>query len=160
MTIQSPPPVPSDLPSTRITHWDVSDPFDEAQLVDKTSLAKSWTGALQWHTIDSDERGITDFARVAAHGKGSNTVIARTIVHATQSGVRQFKFGFSDRARIYFNGNLLYSGSDVYMSRDYRFLGTIGLFDAVYLPVHKGDNELMIAVSEDFGGWGLEADLN
>jgi hypothetical protein len=32
-------------------------------------------------------------------------------------------------------------------------LGTIGLFDAVYLPLRKGKNTLLLAVSEDFGGW-------
>jgi hypothetical protein len=27
------------------------------------------------------------------------------------------------------------------------------LFDAVYLNLKKGSNELLMAVSEDFGGW-------
>lgn len=41
--------------------------------------------------------------------------------------------------------------------RDYRFLGTIGLFDEVYLPLKKGENELWLAVTESFGGWGIKA---
>ena len=45
------------------------------------------------------------------------------------------------------------------MSRDYRFLGTIGYFDAVYLQLKKGRNDLWIAVSENFGGWGIKAKL-
>ncbi|MCH8059016.1 MAG: hypothetical protein IIA11_01020 [Proteobacteria bacterium] len=49
---------------------------------------------------------------------------------------------------------LLYSkGNNAYQSRDYRYLGTIGLFDAIMLPLAVGDNELWIAVSEAFGGW-------
>jgi hypothetical protein len=52
---------------------------------------------------------------------------------------------------------LIYGGSDVYTSRDYRFLGTIGLFDELYLPLKKGDNELWFAVTENFGGWGVKA---
>jgi hypothetical protein len=51
---------------------------------------------------------------------------------------------------------LLYDGQDVFLSRDYRFLGTIGYFDDVYLDLKKGKNELWIAVSENFGGWGLK----
>lgn len=31
--------------------------------------------------------------------------------------------------------------------------GTIGLFDSVYLPLRKGENTVLIAVSESFGGW-------
>jgi sugar lactone lactonase YvrE len=43
----------------------------------------------------------------------------------------------------------------MYQQRDPSFLGIIGLFDAVYLPLKQGDNELMLAVFESFGGWGF-----
>jgi hypothetical protein len=36
-------------------------------------------------------------------------------------------------------------------------MGTIGLFDEVYLPLKKGHNELWLAVTETFGGWGVTA---
>ncbi len=29
--------------------------------------------------------------------------------------------------------------------------------DAVYLPLQRGENELVVAVAESFGGWGLIA---
>jgi len=32
--------------------------------------------------------------------------------------------------------------------------------DAVYLPLRPGENELLFAVAEAFGGWGLEARLD
>jgi hypothetical protein len=43
------------------------------------------------------------------------------------------------------------------MSRDYRFLGTIGFYDKLFLPLKKGDNELWFVTSENFGGWGVKA---
>jgi len=55
---------------------------------------------------------------------------------------------------------LLYAGSNTFKSRDYRFYGTIGLWDDVYLDLKKGTNRVVIAVSEDFGGWGVEARLS
>jgi len=64
-------------------------------------------------------------------------------------------FGYSDPVRAYFNDRLVYSGDNGYQTRDYRYLGTIGLFDEVWLPLERGDNELWFAVSEDFGGWGI-----
>jgi hypothetical protein len=76
-------------------------------------------------------------------------------VHAARPQTRRFTFGYSDRARVYLNGTLLYKGDNGYLSRDYRYLGTIGLFDSIALPLKGGDNELWIAVSEDFGGWGI-----
>ena len=65
--------------------------------------------------------------------------------------------GFSDRAVVYLNGRALYRGDDTYRSRDYRFLGSIGWYDTVYLPLVEGANDLLIAVSESFGGWGIQA---
>ncbi len=67
------------------------------------------------------------------------------------------ELGFSDRAVVYLNGQALYRGDDTYRSRDYRFLGSIGYWDALYLPLTRGENELVVAVSEDFGGWGVQA---
>ena len=61
--------------------------------------------------------------------------------------------------RVYLGDRLLYSGTNLYQSRDYRYLGTIGLFDSVYLPLKKGRNNLWFAVSERFGGWGIIAAL-
>ncbi len=58
---------------------------------------------------------------------------------------------------MYLNGRALYRGDDTYRSRDYRFLGSIGYYDTLYLPLAEEDNELVAAVSEDFGGWGVQA---
>jgi hypothetical protein len=44
-------------------------------------------------------------------------------------------------------------------SRDRSFLGTVGLFDELILPLKRGDNELQFAVSEGFGGWAVVAQL-
>ena len=35
---------------------------------------------------------------------------------------------------------VVYAGDNRYRSRDYRYLGTIGYFDQVYLPLAAGDN--------------------
>ena len=58
---------------------------------------------------------------------------------------------------MFLNGRQLYRGDDTYRSRDYRFLGSIGYYDTLFLPLLEGENELVVAVSEDFGGWGVQA---
>jgi len=79
-------------------------------------------------------------------------------VVAERDGVRRLDFGFSDRVRVFLNRRLLYWGNDAQVSRDYRFLGSIGYFDALYLPLARGENEVILAVSEDNrGGWGVQA---
>ena len=60
---------------------------------------------------------------------------------------------------MFFNDKLFYSGNNTYRTRDYRYLGSIGYFDEVYLPLKAGRNEIIMAVSESFGGWGIMAKL-
>jgi hypothetical protein len=61
---------------------------------------------------------------------------------------------------VYLNGQPIFAGRDDYRSRDYRFLGSIGYWDTLFLPLVEGNNELIVAVSESFGGWGLMARLH
>ena len=80
-----------------------------------------------------------------------------SITVSDKAQVKPLQFGFSDSVKVYFNGQLIYGGNDLFRSRDYRFLGTIGYYDTLYLPLLNGKNELIMAVSEKFGGWGVQA---
>lgn len=44
-----------------------------------------------------------------------------------------------------------------FQSRDARFLGTIGYFDALALPLHEGWSTVWFVVIENCGGWGVQA---
>jgi hypothetical protein len=104
-----------------------------------------------------EQNGTANLARVQGVAEGRDTVFARLVVRSQREQVKRVRFGFSDEVRVYFNDRLLYGGGDVYQSRDYRFLGTIGLYDELYLPLRRGENELWLAVTENFGGWGVTA---
>jgi hypothetical protein len=82
------------------------------------------------------------------------------VLHSDRERTKRLDFGFSDRVRVYLDRRLLYAGDDRYRSRDYRFLGSIGYFDSLYLPLKAGPNELILAVTEEFGGWGVQARLD
>ena len=153
-----PQPYPPLQPGT-VTTWQVSTAFDEATIVDKPLLSAVNTRSLGWQTLPTDGRGVADLSKLAGTKQGANTVFAKLVVESDKVQVKKLSFGFSDRVRVYCNGKLLYSGEDVFQSRDYRFLGTIGYWDAVYLDLKKGKNEVWIAVSEDYGGWGVMAKL-
>jgi hypothetical protein len=86
-------------------------------------------------------------------------VFAATTLHADEARRVLLRFGFSDRVRVYLNGRPVYRGNDAFQTRDYIFLGTVGLFDELILPLKRGDNELWFAVSENFGGWAVVAQL-
>ena len=122
-----------------------------------TSAPSTATRALTWTPLPAEASGVANLARLHGVDETKNTVFARVTVTSDRAQVRKLRFGFSDRVRVYLDGRLLYAGDDGYTSRDYRFLGTIGTFDELYLPLEAGENELWFALSEDFGGWGLLA---
>ena len=109
----------------------------------------------EWTPLEADDNGITNLAKVHGIAEGADTVFARTMVSSDEAKTARLRFGYSDSAIVFVNGKRVYSGDNTYMSRDYRYLGTIGLFDSVTLPLQAGDNEICIAVTEAFGGWGL-----
>lgn len=155
--LKSKPKATEPTPAGTVMSWLVSTAFEGKSLDAKYQLAQTDKQKLTWKKLDSESTGITNLARLQGVQDSTNTVFARLIVQSDHEQVKKIKFGFSDEVKVYFNDRLIYGGTDTYRSRDYRFLGTIGLFDELYLPLNKGTNELWFAVTEDFGGWGIKA---
>lgn len=153
-------PAPADPPPPgTVTAWEVSSPFAEAALEGVITLADEHLEGLSWQTLAVEDRGYANLARVSEFGEGSDTVFARLRISAEEDAVRTLRFGYSDRVKVYLNGELVYAGDNGYRSRDYRYLGTIGLFDEIPLRLEAGENEVLLAVSESFGGWGVMAQI-
>jgi glyoxylase-like metal-dependent hydrolase (beta-lactamase superfamily II) len=140
-----------------VMRWEVSDAFDRKEIADVHQLAAEGMSERTWTPLAAEPDGITNLAQVAQIGEGRDTVFVRHMLTAEESATKLMSFGYSDDVSVFVNGRLVYSGSNLYRSRDYRYLGTIGLFDSVVLPLERGDNEICIAVSEAFGGWGIMA---
>ena len=157
-------PEPEVLVENAIPRWSISSVFEGTRLFSKMTLDTDDTKGLTWQTLGVEGRGYANIGRVAArlpllpdNATQASSVFASLKVFAEEAGTRKFRFGYSDRVRVYLNGSLIYGGDNSYRSRDFRYLGTIGLFDELYLPLEKGENSLLFAVGEGFGGWGIMA---
>lgn len=146
-------------PTGIVRTWAISPPFPEGNLSDSYELSPAHKEGINWEALVSESTGITNLARLHGMEVKQNTVFARFRFFANEEGLKPLRLGYSDRVRVYANDRLLYTGNNTYRSRDYRYLGTIGLFDEVYIPVQSGWNEVWIAVSESFGGWGIMAQM-
>jgi hypothetical protein len=142
-------------PAGTITSWMISNPIEVKTL--EYQLTANDKQNLNWKKLDSESNGVTNLARLSGISKDKYTVFARLIIESEEDQIKKLRFGFSDEIKVYLNDRLIFGGNDSYRSRDYRFLGTIGYFDELYLPLKKGTNELWMAVSENFGGWGIKA---
>ncbi len=145
---------PEDAVYGTVLSWEVSNTFPYEKLKDKLIIENSFISGLNWTKLDSENTGIANLARLSDLNNG-NTVLVRLMINADYDQMKGFQIGYSDIVQVYVNNLILFTGQNVYQSRDYRFLGTIGYFDEVYLPLQKGINQLIISVTENFGGWGI-----
>lgn len=100
-------------------------------------------------------RGIVDLNQAGAIVGEASSVLARAEIESEEGGLAWLDLAFSDEARVFLNGEPLFSGSDRFRSRDYRFLGTMGFFDRLALRLEAGTNRLDVIVTEVEGGWGI-----
>ncbi|TGY90459.1 hypothetical protein E5163_04895 [Marinicauda algicola] len=150
------PPLPDALAAPGlVTHWQVSAPFAEAALPAGDAPADFLAGR-DWTPLDVEPNGIANLARAADVREG-DTVLARHVLTSAEPRTVMAEFGYSDRARVYLNGALLYAGNKGWATRDYRYLGTVTRHQSLPLRLREGENELVFAVSETFGGWAVTA---
>lgn len=142
-----------------VINWQVSNAISGKALADKAQLAEADTKALEFTAIKAEKTGLLNLARASAWSKETDTVFAKVTLNAKQASSQAMEFGFSDSAKVYLNGKLLFTGNDPYNSRDYRFLGTVGFYDNLQLELQEGENEILIAVTESkmVNGWGVQA---
>jgi hypothetical protein len=139
-----------------IKEWRISDKFDEEQLDDPAMLdevirQRSWD-----HSVGIEENSAVNISHAhSRYGSEGNTVFAKITIQSSRAQIKLLDFGYSDRVVAILNGQPIYRGDNKWRTRDYRYLGTVGFFDSIYLNLKQGENILLMAVSEDFGGWGV-----
>lgn len=148
---------PESTPKNAIMSWSISEAFDEKSLDGKFRLTVDNEQKLTWKKLTCEPSSLINISKVQLKTKGKNTVFAKVNITSEMEQIKPLQFGYSDRIKVYFNDQIVYGGNNTFRTRDYRYLGTIGFFDEVYLPLKEGKNELSMAVSESFGGWGLKA---
>ena len=142
-----------------VQNWQISNAFPEARLKGQI-INPAFESSLSWQNTTVEQEGFVNLARYATTVEANKTIVAALDIQSDSEQIKKIDFGFSDEVKVYLNGNLLYEGKDLFTSRDYRYLGTIGFFDALYLPLKKGQNKVWFVVKENFGGWGIQAKLD
>jgi len=167
----SAPPAPTAerYPAGLVTSWELSEAFDaEGPLPEAVPALPRWDrvgveppGML---VIDRHRKSsgslppALDFEQRLGEPKGRRIVYARAVLDSDREQVKRLSFGYSDEVCVFLNGRILFTGRSAFRFRDPGFMGIMDVEnDAVYLPLRKGRNEVVMAVAEYFGGWGLIA---
>ncbi len=163
------PPTPPDT----LTKWRLSPSYDALARNLERPLPRSESDPIRWQEVEAEPPGFVvlyryreaphprvsfqgDFSKRLEPQPGMKVVYARTTIDSDRDQVKKLYIGYSDDVSVFLNGKILYRGRSAQGFRDPGFLGIVNPEnDAVYLPLKKGSNELMLAVSELGGGWGF-----
>jgi len=159
------------MPPGTLSKWSISPAFDALARNVEQPLAPD--EQISWQEVEAEPPGLVvlyryreaphlmvtfagDFSRRLEPQPGTKLIYARTRIDSDRDQVKKLEIGYSDEVSVFLNGQILYRGRSAQNFRDPGFLGIVNPEnDTVYLPLKKGDNELMLAVSELGGGWGF-----
>jgi hypothetical protein len=161
------------MPPNTLTKWSISPSYDALQRNLERALTRSESAEIHWQDVEAEPPGYVvlyryreaphpkvsfqgDFSKRLEPQPGMKVVYSRTAILSDRDQVKKLEIGYSDDVNVFLNGKILYRGRSAQGFRDPGFLGIVNPEnDAVYLPLNKGSNELMLAVSELGGGWGF-----
>ena len=151
-----PTAVPAEPVCGIIKNWQISDQFPYIGSDFTKYPSSEVLSNLNWQSVKSNDKGIVDVSRYHSRKSGAaDCIFAKTTISVDKDTFMRFGFGYSDFLTVYLNKQPIFLGVSSYQSRDKSFLGIVGYFDNLFLPLKKGDNELMIQVGEYMGGWGF-----
>jgi hypothetical protein len=161
------------IPPGTLTQWSLSPSYDALARNLEHALSSAESDAIQWQHVEAEPPGFVvinryresphpivsfahDFSKRLEPQPGMKVVFARTSIDSPRDQVKKLYVGYSDDVSVFLNRRILFRGRSAQNFRDPAFLGIVNPEnDAVYLPLKKGSNELMLAVSELGGGWGF-----
>ncbi len=147
---------PPDVAPGAIVDWQVSQPFRAGRIELDRTPEEQGLGDPGWRQVKADENGLVDIGRLYPRSGEPDAVFAKTVLTAEKEEARKIDLGYSDIVSVFLNGRLLFQANSQYQGRDSSFLGVVGYFDSLDLPLKKGDNELLLGVAEVSGGWGFK----
>jgi hypothetical protein len=165
------------MPAGTLTRWTISPSYDALARNLERPLSRADEDSMHWQNVEAEPPGIvalyryreaphlrvtfqTDFSTRLQPQPGMKVLYARTAIPSDREQVKKLYIGYSDDVTVFLNGRILYRGRSAQAFRDPRFLGIVNPEnDAVYLPLRRGANELVLAVSELGGGWGFNCRL-
>jgi len=161
------------MPEGTLTKWSISPAYDALQRDLERPLTDAETKTIEWQEVEAEPPGFIvlyryreaphprvsfaqDFSKRLDPQPGMKMLYARTNIDSDRDQVKKLELGYSDEVSVFLNGKILYRGRSAQNFRDPAFLGIISADDdAVYLPLKRGSNELVLALSELGGGWGF-----
>jgi hypothetical protein len=114
-----------------------------------------------WKTIGTERRGLVNISRV--FGKPlpePNRAVAwlKTTITSDRKQTRKVDIGWTRELWVFVNGKLVFAGQNFFELDGARKFpdGRCSLDNGAFpLPLEAGDNEVAVAIANNFFGWGM-----
>jgi hypothetical protein len=114
-----------------------------------------------WKAIGTERNGLVNLSRVYGRPLPQpNRAVAwlKTTISSDTKLMKKVEIGWTRELWVFVNGKLVYAGKNLFESegeRKYPDARCSLENAAITLPLEAGDNEVAVAIANNFFGWGL-----
>jgi hypothetical protein len=151
-------PAASDMRLVR--QWQLA-PFSELPDGKEPTMADLPKASAGWRELTAERGGLVNVTRV--YGLPSKRPMRsvtwlKTTISSQESQSKKVAFGWSREVWLFVNGERVFADKNLYMPASARKPpdGRLSLENGSFvLPLKAGDNEIVVALANNFYGWGL-----
>ena len=155
---------PRDEDPGLIRNWHLS-PASALPVGKEASYSEMPTASQEWKSISTERGGLVNISRI--YGKAlpdPNRAVAwlKTSITSDTKQTKQVQIGWTRDLWVFVNGKLVYADKNLFESDDARKIpdGRCSLENGSFtVPLEPGENEIAIALANNFFGWGLKLRL-
>lgn len=145
-------------PANLVTSWQLSPAYVPPDGRLRALPAELLANRASWPSYKADDEGRLILDRYIAHASQEkpSAAVLRLVVPADRDTVRRLDLGFSDEYLLFVNGRPVAGAEAAYRFDNPRGDGVIHVGQSVaFLPLRRGENEVLIVLKDVFGGWGI-----
>lgn len=144
-----------------VRHWQLS-PFSKLETDQSPVLADLPLPSAAWAPLEAERDGLVNVSRVYGlplTRPDRAVVWLKTTIRSDSAQQKRVALGWAREIVLYVNGQLIFADKNLYMPAEGRKRpdGRLSLDNgSLILPLKAGDNQVAIAVVNNFYGWGLK----
>jgi hypothetical protein len=144
-----------------VRHWRISS-FSKLAADQAPTLADLPAPTDHWTPLDAESSGLVNASRVYGQPlppPNRAVVWLKTRINSSKAQQKHVSLGWAREIFVFVNGQLVFADKNLYQPPEARKTpdGRLSLQNgSLMLPLKAGDNEVAIAVVNNFYGWGLE----
>ena len=156
---------PASADQSFVRHWQLS-PFSKLAPDQSPTLADLPPASTAWTPIDAERAGLVNISRIYGLPLARpDRAVAwlKTTIHSDTDQQKHVTLGWAREIAVFVNGQLIFADKNLYMPAVARKSpdGRLSLDNgSLMLPLKAGDNEVAVALVNNFYGWGLKMHLD